>query len=80
MLEEEAELVVGAVGMRQVLPHCHQQHLYRRLYIYCLYLYFYRYNFSYTGGVFIFPVACVFQRTDTDVMIFMKLEKTNVSH
>lgn len=36
--------------------------------------------FLYTGGVFIFLVACVFQRADTDSMFCRKLEETNVSH
>lgn len=50
MLEEEAELVFGAVGMWWVLPHCHQQHLYWRLSIYCLY--FYICNFLSVLGVY----------------------------
>lgn len=45
-----------------------------------LYILFISLLIFFSGGVFIFLVACVFQRTDTDSMFCRKLEETNVSH
>lgn len=77
MLEEEAELVLdhrNVVGFASLPPVASLlQDLYTLFIFLCM-------SFSYTGGVFIFLVACVFQRADTDSMFCRKLEETNVSH
>lgn len=60
MLEEEAELVFGAVGMWKVWPHCHQQHLYWKFYIYTVYTFIYVIIFFNILGVYsysLWPVS-----------------------